>query len=127
MGKNLLIREKILVQDFQRYLQETHQRVQAMLKTQRSLGGHKPRPIIVDEVFSASSQLEGQNLHLHDSSSIHLPPMSALLSTHHFAFPFPSYLLRFSGLDLEVHQWVEVPQLREMNKGELMGLEKMCS
>ncbi|PPD73941.1 hypothetical protein GOBAR_DD29134 [Gossypium barbadense] len=71
----------------------------------------RPRPIIVDEVSSASSQLEGQNLHLHDSSSIHLPPMSPLLSTHHFASPFPSYLLRFSGLDLEVHQWVEVPEV----------------
>ncbi|KAG8493937.1 hypothetical protein CXB51_011261 [Gossypium anomalum] len=27
--------EEILVQDFQRYLQEIHQRIQAMLKTQR--------------------------------------------------------------------------------------------
>ncbi|KAH1040219.1 hypothetical protein J1N35_041962, partial [Gossypium stocksii] len=75
-------------------------------------GGHKPRPIIVDEVSSTSSQLASQNLHLHDSSSIHLPPiLSPLLSTHHFAFPFPSYLLRFSGLDLEVHQWVQVPEM----------------
>ncbi|KAK5832145.1 hypothetical protein PVK06_015945 [Gossypium arboreum] len=110
-------------EDFQRYLQEIHRRIQATLKTQRSLGGHKPRPIIVDEVSSAFSQLEGQNLHPHDSSSIHLPPMSPLsssihlppmsplLSTHHFAFPFPSCLLRFNGLDLEVHQWVEVPEM----------------
>ncbi|KAG8493939.1 hypothetical protein CXB51_011268 [Gossypium anomalum] len=58
--------------------------------------------------------------------------MSPLLSTHHFAFSFPSYLLRFSGLDLE--RWchkltlgLAIDKLREMNNDELMGLEKMVS
>lgn len=46
----------------------------------------------------------------HGSSSVHTSPMPPLLGTHHFAFPFPSYLLRFSGPDLEVHQWVQVPE-----------------